>query len=195
LRRLRAPGPDAGQPAAGEARPAQQPQPPGLRGHRRRQGRGGAGVPGRRLVRGHRRLCRPRRLLLPRRPPGRLRHARRPPRRPRLQRLAHARLPPAADLQPPRARPELRRQGPLRRGHGRALGRAHRRPVPLLVLRLRPPRSALRHHRLLRRVPERPVPREPQLQRRPYRRAGRRDAGQARQPVLQERAGAQSPLP
>jgi hypothetical protein len=99
------------------------------------------------------------------------------------------------DLQPPRARPELRRQGPLRRGHGRALGRAHRRPVPLLVLRLRPPRSALRHHRLLRRVPERPVPREPQLQRRPYRRAGRRDAGQARQPVLQERAGAQSPLP
>ncbi|KAL6878304.1 hypothetical protein ACP4OV_012474 [Aristida adscensionis] len=63
---------------------------------------------------------------------GRDQHARRPPQRARLQRLRGPRQPAAAVLQHHRPHRQLRHQGPRRRGHGRALRRAHRRPLSLL---------------------------------------------------------------
>jgi hypothetical protein len=108
----------------------------------------------------------------------------RPPRRARLPLQPHSQFPPAADLRPVPARGQLRHQGPQRGGHGRALRRAHRRPLPLLLLRPRPPRRAIQHGPGPRRVAEAAVPGQPHRQQRPHRRAGRRDARQARQPVL-----------
>uniref|UniRef100_J3LP28 Peroxidase n=1 Tax=Oryza brachyantha TaxID=4533 RepID=J3LP28_ORYBR len=103
-------------------------------------------------------------------------------------RLAHPPPPPAHPLPPPVSRhPQLRRQGPRRRGHGGALRRPHRRPLPLLLLRLRPPRRPLRHQRRLRQLPQAKVP----GRQRPDREPGRGHPQRVRQPVLQERAVAQ----
>ena len=82
LRRLRAPRPNHGEPAAGEAIAGQLPEPAWFRGHRRRQVRARGRVPGHRLLRRRRRLRRPRRQRRPQRWQGQLRDARGAPRRP-----------------------------------------------------------------------------------------------------------------
>ncbi|KAG2540521.1 hypothetical protein PVAP13_9NG558300 [Panicum virgatum] len=147
------------------------------------------------LLRRHHRLRGPRRVLLPEPRQGLLRHAGGPPRRHLLQRLRAAQVPGPAVVQPQRPRLQLRRQGDVGGGPGRPLRRAHRRAVPLLVLRPRPPRRPLRHQpRPAGMVPQEPLPGQHDDQRRPDGDAGRGDAQRHGQPVLQERAVAHRAL-
>jgi hypothetical protein len=127
---------------------------------------------------------------------GQLRHARRPPRRPRVPLQRGAAVPPAAMVQPRPAHRQLRRQGPRRRRPRRALRRAHRRPVPLLVVRPRGPAElvGVGDEPGAGRVAAAAVPGQPERDQRPHRGPGRGDARCAGQPVLREPAQRQRPV-
>ncbi|KAG2550506.1 hypothetical protein PVAP13_9KG336000 [Panicum virgatum] len=102
-------------------------------------------------------------------------------------------LPPAV-RQPRHPHRKVRRKWPGRRGPGRALRRALRRPLTLLLLCCRAHRLPVRHGRGAGDSAEAAVPGEPVPRQRPRGGGGRRHPERAGQPVLQEPAGPKGAL-
>jgi hypothetical protein len=198
LRRLGADRLD-GEQHGGEGRGPEQPEPAGLRGHRRRQEGGGGAVPQDGVLRRHPGV----------RGAGQHRAGGEQPdvqgprgaaRRAGVQGHGCQQQPPLAALHRRRARWQLHAQEPHRRGHGGALRRAHRRPLPLLLLHQPPLRLQQRqrrrpHHQLRLRPPAAghlPVQHQPVLPQH-HHRHGPHHARAARQQVL--RRPRQQPRP